>query len=110
MKARKVTRASLAAEAAARWADQYGNDGNGYGSDKAATLCALRALGQNPSPDEVDRVIGNRSWTQVPACDACDADDLPAVVVVGQEPDYESATAHLCGNCVADALRVITSE
>jgi len=104
----KITRATLAAKAAARWAGQYPD--KFYGEDKLQIGAALQALGPNPGPDAVDLAIGNGSWTEVPQCNGCGVERAPAVVQVGEEPDYDSATAYLCGNCLIDALRVITSE
>jgi len=64
----------------------------------------LLALGSSPDPDDVDRVIGNGSWTRVPECDECGAGDQPFVIQVGQPPDYESRTAKLCGSCCRQAI------
>lgn len=108
MKAVKITRQSLANDAARRWRATYFN--SKYGDDKLRIGAELLALGENPSPDAVDSTIGNTSWTSVPSCDGCEADDLPAVVMVGQEEDYKSRTAHLCEACLNDALRVLTER
>lgn len=62
--------------------------------------CAL-ALGPTPEPDDVDRIIGNKSWTDN-RCDECQTQ--ADTVQVGQRPDYESRTADLCESCVRRAL------
>ena len=100
MKPKKITRTTLAAEAAQRWDNQYGT---GAASDKQAISRWLHRLGAAPSPDDVDKAIGNKSWTSVPACDSCCQEGLEAVVEVGQTPDYDSATARLCEDCILAA-------
>ena len=109
MKAKKINRRSLASEAASRWFGTYGENGRGYGNDKAGVLRALRKLGPSPDPDDVDSVIGNKSWTEVPSCDGCGKEHPRAVVRVGAEPDYESATAHLCKACVLQAVALFAA-
>lgn len=99
-----ITRQSLANEAAQRWRRQYA-DGR-HGQDKLVIADRLDALGEQPNPDDVDAVIGNSSWTRVPACDNCGR-PIPMVAMVGEPWDYESNTAHVCRVCVqavADAL------
>lgn len=101
------SRAFLAAHAAEAWRRQYAaaieNQHALFTGDakRVAIYDALRALGPTPDPDEVDRIIGNNSWTSN-HCDECGA---PAdTVQVGQPPDYESRTADLCEPCVRRAL------
>jgi hypothetical protein len=54
---------------------------------------------------DVARIIGNKSWVET-VCDECGARGVD-VVEMGQEPDYESCTAHVCGDCLAKALRLL---
>ena len=100
---RVVTRAGLAAQAAAAWRSQY----------PPGWLCdphfeeiyqRLVALGPAPTPEQVDAVTGNTSWTTVPECDACGAD---AVLEVGELRECESATACLCAACVRAAAQML---
>lgn len=99
-KATLITAQTLAAGAAERWARQY----RGSELPKFAAITEqLRALGPAPTPEAVVAIIGNDSWTQVPACDGCDAKE-PAVVCVGEPADYDSATAYLCASCLGDAV------
>lgn len=91
-----ITRNTLAAEAASKWQSQYGGDRDG----KSA---AIRLLGDKPDPDAVDAIIGNDSWTRVPCCDECGLSAV-SVVEIGEELDYESATAQICANCLRSAL------
>jgi hypothetical protein len=113
--ARLITRQTQADTAAQRWLNQYGYYINGKGKtdfangpfDPTKKYAALVALGPNPSPDAVDRVIGNGSWTDTPTCSECGRAGLPAVVQVGEEPDYDSRTAWLCGDCLRRAIDLI---
>lgn len=38
-------------------------------------------------------------------CDQCDK--LTAVAVVGSKPDWDSSTAHVCRECLLDALKAL---
>ena len=97
---RLITRQKEANGAAERWRRQYGL--GQYGDDKLEILAKLEALGENPAADEVDATIGNGSWTAT-VCDECGVKNVD-VVEVGQEPDYESRTAHICKGCLSKAL------
>lgn len=95
-----ITRQSLANEAAARWTTQYrGSARYPTDPDKLAIAGQLAALPAPVDPNEVERIIGNTSWTTPPACNVC-GDRKPTVIEVGEEPDYESRTAYLCLECV----------
>lgn len=99
------SRAFLASHAAEAWRRQYAsaiaNHRDDYDAKRRATYHALLALGPTPDPDEVDRIIGNGSWTSN-HCDECG--EAADTVQVGQPPDYESRTADLCEPCVRRAL------
>lgn len=100
MKARLHTRQISANDAARRWALQYP-------TSKLDIRKELEALGPTPNPDDVDRVIGNGSWTGVPSCGGCERSGLTAVVEVGEEQNYDTCTAYLCGQCLQEALEVL---
>lgn len=105
-----ITRESLARSAAERWARQYRMDREATSEHDLRTHeigYRLRGLGPNPEPDDVDRVIGNGSWTRPPSCNECGTDAQGLVVRVGEEPDYESSTAHLCLRCVGKLLLLV---
>ncbi len=97
-----ITRQTLADKVAERWAAQY--EGGAYGQDKIDILEQLRSLGESPSPDDVDMVIGNKSWTRT-ECHECGTENID-VVEIGQEPDYESYTANICKPCIKAALAI----
>jgi len=99
-----ITRQTKANEAAKRWVAQYGvkEPAQLKGIGKK-----LLELGDNPNPDEVDKIIGNNSWTAPPDCNECHKTNLSAIIEVGDEPDYDSSTAWLCVNCVEKALHLL---
>jgi len=101
MKARKITRQGLANGMLARWRRVYGDDPNTHWGKVTPKLAAL---GDTPEPDAIDALIGNKSWTALPICDGCEADEgFDFVIEVGQEDDHDSATARLCPACLAEA-------
>jgi len=94
-----ITRNTQASEAADRWVAQYQGDRDGIAAK-------IKALGESPDPDAVDRIIGNDSWTSVDRCSECDKQsDL--IVRLGEEPDYESSTAWICPTCLRQALALV---
>jgi hypothetical protein len=53
----------------------------------------------------VNKIIGNSSWTSL-RCDECLA-YVGEIIQVGEEPDYESATACLCSVCLRKAYQLL---
>ncbi len=96
-----ISRHTRAAGAAKAWIKQYGTDRDGVAS-------RIEALGPTPDPDAVNKIIGNDSWTYC-KCDECEQES-EFVVEVGQEPDYESSTARLCGECVRRAMAIVLGK
>ena len=83
-----ITREYLASIALDRWNEQ---DPQGKGGVESK----LEALGGNPSPESVDLVIGNDSWTSTPPCDECCLSDRE-VIQLGCEDD----DLHICRECI----------
>lgn len=101
---RLLTPQILVETVADRWMQQYGAFPRDSGH--AAILNQLKALNPTPSAaKEINRIIGNESWTRMPKCDQCQR-VKPALVLMGEEPDYESATAWVCQDCLVDALKL----
>lgn len=99
-----ITRQLRANGAPLSWRHQYSH--SPADSRQRDIMRQLDAMSLPVDPDEVDRIIGNKSWTDVGSCDECEA--RPEILVeVGQEPDYESATACLCRDCLAKAVALI---
>lgn len=88
------------------WRRAYGD---GQGTRHGGTLRRLRQLDLNTChEDDVTAVIGNGSWTRI-TCDNC-GERVPAAVVVGEPPDYESATATVCESCLRSALALFEAD
>ena len=103
-----ITRQTRANQAAQRWHRQYGPrfpESTAFG-DTEVIYQRLVALGPTPNPDDVDRIIGNDSWTRLGECDECDQ-QKSVLVQVGEEPDYESHTATICVDCLQAALALV---
>lgn len=101
-----ITRELLALEAAKRFNKVYG-EGTRWENDieRRKIIESLLALGEKATPDAVNKIIGNDSWTWT-FCHECNTSDVP-VVELGQEPDYESATASICLDCLKKSVLMI---
>lgn len=114
MKPVMVTERTLIRAAPAKWRETYLRDGVWRTTALGDSGKVYERLSQldleTCTAADVKRAIGNDSWTRLSPCDACgsyadDFDKYPkALVRVGQEPDYESATASLCYRCVKEAF------
>jgi hypothetical protein len=103
-----ITQKGLVCGVAERWRQSYPAN-HGYGPDKDRIWHALKALDKNKAtPADVEQIIGNDSWTSL-KCDEC-GNESEIVVRVGEEPDYESATASLCPACINKAASIIAAE
>jgi hypothetical protein len=101
---KKITRKSRSKEAATNWYKQYRKYNDFENTDKGRIYTELVNLGKNPNPDDVDRIIGNSSWTNC-RCSECNK-YVEEVIQVGEEPDYESHTAYLCLECIEKAYNL----
>lgn len=104
-----ITRKTLAKSAPGRWRRQYFGSKDHDKVEITRQLDALEAFGFDIDPNAVDTIIGNKSWTEVPVCDECKR-KAHAVVCIGDEPDYESATAHICINCARRSVAELSVE
>ena len=104
-----ITRKTLAAVAAERWVQAY--DGTIYWNAPKhgqSIHAALVALGTEPNPDDVDRIIGNKSWTKVPACSCCGKEGLELLVGMQDFSDVDGgAIGNVCPDCLAWALSLV---
>ena len=101
-----ITPESLAKNAAARWASSYRRNGKWYFMKRESSgdiHVRLVELGAAPTPEQVEAVIGNGSWTKT-ECDDCDAANVP-VVRYGIE-DYDTACADVCRSCLSGGLEL----
>ena len=109
---RVITKRDVIRRVSDRWEKQYSDK---FGNVQFQSLRPdivlkrLRELNLDTCyASEVDKVIGNSTWTEL-VCDQC-KHDVDKVIEVGQPPDYDSATAQLCEQCVKSALESIQSE
>src|SRR5687767_5398271 len=87
------------------WRNQYLYNGRWRREDNDKRVIYERLCRLNPetaTADDVTKIIGNSSWTAI-NCNNCD-ECVTRAVQLGDEPDYESATAIVCGPCLKDAL------
>lgn len=98
------SRQTRATKAAKMWQDLYED----YKELQLPIADELYALGGDPTPDAVDKVIGNKLWTYC-TCDEC-KQSCDAVVRIGDEPDYDSATARVCRSCIEKALALFPAS
>lgn len=90
-----------------RWKRAYFLNGKWeYGEDKVDIYNKL--LNINPLTESViNEIIGNKSWTNN-VCNEC-GEDVNVLIQIGQDPDYESATACICLNCLNKAVKLAAS-
>lgn len=69
-----------------RWADEV-----------YASLLALDL--ETATEEQVTAVVGDDRWIMRALCDECPG-QIDAVVEIGMEPSFESATVYLCAACV----------
>jgi hypothetical protein len=110
-----ITTKQQAAQAADKWKRTYFNEDSRQWYKyvfehltKKERYEALVALGPEPRPEDVETIIGNRSWTRI-RCSEC-GKEAGEVVEVGEEPDYESSTTWLCKDCLRKALNLMEEE
>lgn len=102
MKPILISQQLLAESVAERWRKLYGSSPS---TDwKAEVQKQLDSL-ESPTPEAVNAVIGNNSWTQL-SCDSCGR-YVDIAVQVGDELDYESHTVTLCTSCVKEAAVLV---
>ena len=83
-----------------RWKKQYYRDASWdrYGEDKFKKYEKLVNLGSNKNPKDVDKIIGNSSWTRL-ICNHCNK-DVNVVFVFGTSED----SLYVCEDCVDIAV------
>jgi hypothetical protein len=96
-----TTKQDRADEAPLRWAEQYARGA----SDRQKEITRLLAALPKPIDGaEVDRIVGNGSWTRL-ECNGCNQ-DAPAVAHYG----YGDYSLSLCAECLKEGLRGLTGK
>lgn len=107
-----TTRNWLASQATNRWKHTYPESTEEtltlYNVERKTILDKLRNLGEYPHPNRVDDIIGNGSWTRC-ECNECGT-EVEGTVRLGEEPDWESATANICKDCLVKALALFVTD
>lgn len=102
---RIIRRDDIVARVPDRWARQYAPRGK-WSPDKDQITDALASLkGTSFTAEQVDSIIGNNSWTKN-CCDGCDK-DLPLLVRIGDDSDYETRYLDLCLVCARETFEAI---
>lgn len=100
-----ISAKTMVAEVVKTWRAQYFRDGKWTrcvgGSENIYQR--LSALPETATADDVAAIIGNDTWAHSPACHECKR-IMPAVVQLGEPPDYESHTASICVDCLKEAV------
>ena len=97
-----LTVQELANTAKDRWRIQYFYDGSWkHGSDKKTVYENLVSLGDSPTPNQINEVIGNSSWTRL-ECSECNK-EVDTVVVFSSYDSY----FYLCKKCLNKSTRLI---
>jgi hypothetical protein len=97
-----LTKKDILSNLPERWKSQYRT--NYQLSNGKMTFDIINELEAetNLTEERAKEILGNDSWTRN-KCDECNA-DVYATVQLGQEPDYESATANICLDCLNKAV------
>lgn len=101
---RIILRQQIVDRAPERWAKAYAGHGD---TDKTAKTLALAKLVAPIQAADVDRIIGNTSWTDCP-CDLCKKTS-EVLIRVGDEPDYEARWLDICPACIAHLSAVVAA-
>jgi hypothetical protein len=88
------------------WYDWPGDPGRGERIHEG--LLALDV--ETATAADVDAVIGfAKGWVAPESCYEC-GDRSWDVVQLGEEPEYESHTAYICGSCLRKALGLVSGD
>ena len=96
---------------ASRWREAYPREGRIVGDKSTKRIQdQLDALDvETATAADVAAIIGNKLWVCAPTCNECGEDSWDAVEL-GEPPDYESATATICADCLRKALALIEAH
>jgi hypothetical protein len=98
------TKATKAAEALSAWREQYEGKWHLYTFAREVEE-KLAALGDSPTPEQVNEVIGNTGWTDVRCTECLKYHDAVVVVVLNDD-----AEVHLCRLCLDKATSMLLEE
>lgn len=70
-----------------------------------SAVAALEKLPLNPDPDLVDQIMG--FGFTLPFCDECEERHEVVLLIGDDPPQYDSTTAHICPDCLRNAVALI---
>ena len=90
-----------------RWYQQYKSR---IGEDNSPSflnqLAKYRRINKHTTREEYKEIFGHEA-PSVHKCDECNNEEPEAVVMLGEEPDWESNTAYICAKCLLKAMCLI---
>ena len=92
-----ITKESIVNDAPERWRRSYFKTNNERHKGITKRLMDLK---EPINSDEVEAIIGNKSWTQLDSCGECNKRPSDKIIQIGEEPEYESYTAYICVPCL----------
>ena len=97
-----LTVQELANTAKDRWKRQYFHSGVWkHGVDKNTVYKNLVDLGENPTPEQINEVIGNNSWTRL-ECSVCNKEVDTVVILSCYDSDF-----YICKKCLNKCSRLV---
>lgn len=108
-----ITQRTLIRSVVARWNGQYPpgdhivtfSDGRSV-KEIREKLAALDT--ETATHEEVSAIIGNDSWTRLDECGEC-REKASSLVLMGEDPYYDSVTVAVCPACLAKAIALTES-
>jgi len=100
-----ITKQDLIDGVCLRWKIQYFANGEWkYGNNKEDIYNNLVSLGDDKTEQDIEKVIGNNSWTRL-SCDICN-NDVDRVVTT----DFSEYSHYMCLNCASKAVGILLGE
>jgi hypothetical protein len=106
-----VTKQSLVTNVSKRFRHQYYDNGwSGHTRFRSGLTAeqAYRKLLDAKSEQDVLEAVGSISWIEN-KCHECGLDS-DVVIILGEEPDYESNTAQICPSCIKKAMDLVSAN
>lgn len=108
-----ITKQSLIDNLPERWFNGYGlkdtRSNFRLANNKMALDIYNELIENKPLTEEkIIKIIGHASWI-TEYCNECNKPN-DYIIEIGQEPDYDSATAKMCINCLNKAVKELSSK
>ena len=99
-----ITKSDILKELPKRYSHQYPKNREFWDGKSSGQILELLRIEKPLTEARAIEILGHSSWTSL-KCDECNR-EVQAVVQLGQEPDYESATACICVDCLNEAVKL----